>query len=396
MDLLRGITVLDFSHVLSGPYCTMLLADYGADVLKVERPGEGDVTRAWGPPFFNGESAYFLSINRNKRSLTIDLKTNAGKQLARDLAKKADVLVENFSPGTMTELGLDYPALRTLNPRLVYCSISGFGQTGPDRDLPGFDLVIQARGGMMSITGPAEGPPSIAGIAIADLFSGLHAQTAILSALIARQTSGTGCYLDFGLLDSQVNILSHQATSFLNSGKVPSRRGNSHNNIVPYQTFKTRDGHINIAVGNEKLWRSFCKVLNVEPLAADPRFATNAKRVENRAALLAQLEPLIAQRDNSGLLRELNAAHIPAAPVQDMAAVFSDPQVLARQMVAEMQHPTAGTVKVPHAPGFIDGKKPALRRPPPRLGEHTDEILREKLGLSDERLRELRELKAIH
>jgi len=379
MDLLKGIVVLDLSHVLAGPYCTMMMGDYGADVIKVERPGIGDDTRAWGPPFAGGESAYFLSINRNKRSITINMKTEEGKTIIRDLAAQSDVVIENFSPGTMDRLGLGREALMALNPKLIYCSLSGYGQTGPDSGLPGFDVVIQARGGMMSLTGSPDGPPTVTGISIVDLFAGLHALNAILACLVARKETGRGHYLDMALLDSQVNILSHQATSFLMTGKAPQRRGNTHNNIVPYQTFKTKDGYVNIAAGNDKLWQCFCKALNLTAFSNDPLYATNAKRVENRAELVPQLERIIAGWDGCELVRVLSEAHVPAAQVQDMKGVFSDPQVLAREMIAESDHPTAGKLRTPAAAGLIDGHKPAVRCAPPLLGQHTAEILSEKL-----------------
>jgi len=395
MDFLKGITVLDFSHVLAGPYCTMMLADYGADVIKLERPGVGDDTRAWGPPFAGGESCYFMSINRNKRSITVDLKAEEGKQIVRALAARSDIAIENFSPGTMQRLGFAYEDLQKINPRIVYCSLSGYGQTGPDRDLPGFDVVIQARGGMMSLTGPAQGEPAIVGISIVDLFAGLHALAGILAALQGRAATGKGCYLDMSLLESQVNILTHQATSYLMTGRVPSRRGNSHNNIVPYQTFITRTCHINIAAGNDKLYRNFCAAIGRPDLATDERFITNGKRVENRTVLCPMLEAIVAELDGRELVARLGAAHVPAAVVQDMQAVFSDPQVLARQMIAEQPHPTAGTLRVPHGAGLIDGQKPPLRRPPPLLGEHTAEVLKEKLGYSDARIAELRARKVV-
>ncbi|MCZ7643770.1 MAG: CoA transferase [Planctomycetota bacterium] len=397
MDLLTGITVLDFSRVLSGPYCTMLLGDYGADVLKVERPGAGggDETRAWGPPFFGGESAYYLAINRNKRALTLDLKHDAGRDLARKLAARSDILVENFTPGAMARLGLDYDSLRASNPRLIYCSISGFGQDGPDAAQPGFDLVLQARAGLQSLTGPADGPPSIVGVAVVDLFAAQHALALILAALHARERTGAGCRLDVGLLDAGVSMLIHRATAHLMSGQPPVRHGNAHPNIVPYQTFRAADGYINIAAGNDRLYANLCHVLKREDLARDARFATNALRVAHRAELLAELEPLIAARTAAALNADLTAAHVPAAVVQDLGAVFRDPQVLARELLAEVAHPACGDVRMPGTVGRVNGAKPPVRRPPPRLGEHTFEILNEKLGLDEARLKALRREGAI-
>ena len=395
MNWLNGVTVLDLSHVLAGPYCTMLMGDLGAEVIKLERPGSGDDTRAWGPPFAGGESAYYLSVNRNKRSLALDLKSEDGKQIVRALAAKSNVLIENFSPGTMERLGLGHEALRAEFPHLIYCSLSGYGQTGPDRALPGFDVVVQARGGLMSLCGEKNGPPAIVGISVVDIFAGLHALNAILAALFHQKATGQGARLDMALLDSLVNILTHQATSYLMTGKVPGRLGNAHHNIVPYQTFKTRDGFLNIAAGNDKLFGSMCKVLKQDALPADARFATNSKRVENRAALLAILEPLVAARDTQELFKELSTAHVPAGPVQDMAQVFADPQVQAREMTCEFSHPTAGTVKVPAFPGLLDGHKPAVRRPPPLLGEHSVELLKEVLGYSPDQIQALLELKVV-
>ncbi len=395
MKPLSGVTVLDLSRVLAGPYCTMLLGDYGADVIKVERPGSGDDTRAWGPPFVKGESTYFLSVNRNKRSIAVDLKHAEGKRIIRDLASRADVLVENFSPGTLDDLVLSPAELMAANPKLIVCSISGFGQTGPDRDLPGFDLVMQARGGIMSVTGRPDAPPSTVGLAIVDLFAGLHALSLILAALHERETTGKGRIIDLGLLDSHVSILTHLATSYLNTGNVPQRRGNTHNNIVPYQTFQTKDGYVNISVGNDGLWQKFCAVLGLKNLAADARFTTNAQRVQHRDELIPRLEAVIKERSSADLVKDLSAAHVPVATVQDMAQVCADPQVLAREMIAHMPHPLIGDFKTPASPGFIDGKKPEALRAPPLLGQHTDEILREFLKITAEQIANLRASGAI-
>jgi len=371
----------------------MLLGDYGADVIKVERPGSGDDTRAWGPPFVgekDPQSTYFLSVNRNKRSIAIDLKNAEGKRLIRELGQRADVLVENFAPGTLDELELSPASLMKLNPRLIACSLSGYGQTGPDRALPGFDLVMQARGGIMSVTGQPDAMPSTVGLAIIDLFAGLHALNLILAALHERQTTNRGRYIDLGLLDSHVSILTHLATSYLNTGNVPQRRGNTHNNIVPYQTFKTVDGYVNIAVGNDALWKKFCAALELKEFDADARFTTNAGRVQHRAELIPRLEALIATRKSAELVRQLSEAEIPAAVVQDMAQVCADPQVIAREMMASIQHPSVGELKMPAAPGYVDGAKAEVRYPPPLLGEHTDEILKGVLGLKDAEVAALR------
>jgi crotonobetainyl-CoA:carnitine CoA-transferase CaiB-like acyl-CoA transferase len=377
MNLLHGIKVLDLTRVLAGPYCTMLLGDYGADVIKVERLGIGDDTRAWGPPFAGDQSTYYLSVNRNKRSIELDLKTAEGKKIVRDLACKCDIMVENFAPGTLASLDLSPASLMELNPRLIACSISGYGQTGPDSLLPGFDMILQARGGIMSVTGQPDAQPSTVGLAVIDLFAGLHALNLILAALQERQSSGRGHYIDTSLLDSQFSAMTHLATGYLNTGKIPTRRGNAHNSVVPYQTFKTSDGYVNIAGGNDSQWKKLCLALGLSALAVDPRFATNTQRVSLRTELIPLLELEFLKFKSADIVQRLTAAEVPVSEIQDMAQVCADPQVLAREMIATMPHPVLGQVKMPASPGYVDGKKATFRYPPPLLGQHTQEILKE-------------------
>ncbi len=392
MNALKDIRVLDLTHVLSGPYCTMMLGDYGADVIKVEKPEGGDLTRSWGPPFKEGQSAYFLSTNRNKRSITLNLKTGKGKELLRTLVKKCDVLVENFRPGTLAQMGLGYEALSKEQPRLVYCSLSGYGQTGPEHQQPGFDLVLQGRGGLMGLTGPQEGPPALTGVAVIDLFTALHAVGLILAALRERDKTGKGSHIDLALLDSAVSILIHRATAHLMTGQEAQRHGNAHPQIVPYQTFQTRDGWVNIAVGSDGLWKKFCEALSLDDLKADARYATNALRVQHRETLIPLLDNAISQWSSSSLLQKLEAFGIPAGPIQDLGAVCRDPQVLAREMIHTGPHDSLKQVQFPAAPGYVNGEKPAVRYPPPLLGQHTDEILETLLGVSLNDLVELKNL----
>jgi formyl-CoA transferase len=388
---LSGVRVLDLSRILAGPYCTMMLGDLGAEVLKVERPGSGDDTRTWGPPFSGGESAYYLCCNRNKRSITIDLKREAGRALVRELAEVSDVLVENFTPGLMKRFGLDYEALRELNPRLVYCSITAYGQDGPYRDRPGYDMVLSAVGGLMGITGEKNGPPSKVGVAITDVLTGVHASGAIMGALFWRERSGRGQHIDCSLLDAQVAALANIASNYLVAGQEATRWGTAHESIVPYQVFPTADRPIAIAVANQKLWEAFCGAVDREEWLADPRFATNPDRVENREVLLPLVTELFEQKPCEEWMEILVGASIPCGPVNDMASLFADPQVLHREMVAELPHPTIGTLRLSGVPLKYEATPGEVNLPPPLLGEHTDEILASVLGYDAGRIAGLRE-----
>ncbi|MEW6301683.1 MAG: CaiB/BaiF CoA-transferase family protein [Thermodesulfobacteriota bacterium] len=387
---LEGFRVLDLSRVLAGPYCTMLLGDLGAEVIKVERPGAGDDTRAWGPPFAAGESAYYLCANRNKKSITVNLKFADGQEIIRRLACVSDVLVENFKVGELAQLGLGYERLRELNPELVYCSITGYGQSGPDKDLPGYDFIIQGRGGVMSITGVPDGEPMKVGVAIVDITAGLFAANAIQAALLARARTGRGQAIDIALLDAQVAWLANVASNYLVSGRPPGRFGNAHPTIVPYQTFQARDGGFCLAVGNDGQWRELCRVLGRPALADDPRFATNPARVQHRDVLVPALQEIFLTNDINYWLRELTAAGVPCGPVQTVDQVFADRQVLARDMVWTVPHPTAGTVRLPGSPLKLSETPVTCRTPPPLLGEHTEQVLTSLLGYAPQEIARLR------
>ncbi len=374
----HGITIVDLTRVLSGPYCTMLLADMGARVIKVEHPRKGDDTRAWGPPFLEGESAYFLSINRNKESVTLDFKQPEGRAILDRLIAKADVLVENFRPGTLRKLGLDYASLAARHPRLVYCSISGFGHSGPRAAEAGYDAVMQAEGGLMSITGAAEGAPFRLGVAIVDIVSGLFAAQGISTALFARERSGRGQEVDIGMLDSAVALLTYQAGIFFATGSVPSRMGNRHPTIVPYETFSASDGDFVLAVGNDDQWRRFCLVAG---LSQEERFATNRQRV----TLYSELRPILDNRlrtETRGFwIERLAAVGVPCGSVRDLRELFADPQVAARDMVQEIEHATIGLMRVLGTPVKLSGTPGGVRTPPPTLGQHTESVLTSDLGV---------------
>ncbi len=389
-DALQGIRVLDLSRVLAGPFCTMLLGDYGAEIIKIEAPGRGDDTRHWGPPWAGGESAYFLAVNRNKRSLTLNLKHEEGRRILRELVARSDVLIENFKVGTTRRLGLDYESLRPLNPGLIYCSITGYGQTGPYRDRPGYDFVIQAEGGIMSITGPAEGEPHKVGVAIVDITAGLFAATAILAALHHRERTGEGQYIDVALLDAQVAWLANVAQNYLVSGETPRRYGNAHPNIVPYEVFPTADGYIAVGIGNDRQYRRFCQVAGRMDLWEDERFQTNPGRVEHREELIPRLQALFRTRSTAAWLERLHEAKIPAGPINDVAQVLNDPHVLARGMVQTVNHPTAGTIRLVGPVAKLSATPATIRRPPPLLGQHTEEILTGLLGYDEEAVARLR------
>ncbi len=387
---LAGFRILDLSRVLAGPFCTMLLGDLGAEVIKIERPGTGDDTRAWGPPFVSGESAYYLCANRNKKSLTVNLKSAAGQEIIRRLAHVSDVLVENFKVGELAQLGLGYDHLKALNPGLVYCSITGYGQTGPDSDLPGYDFIIQGRGGVMSITGEPAGEPMKVGVAIADITAGLFAANAIQAALLARVRTGRGQAIDIALLDTQVAWLANVASNYLVSGQRPGRFGNAHPTIVPYQSFHAREGFFCLAVGNDGQWQKLCRLLGRPELAVDPRFATNPARVQHRDVLIPMLQEVFVTQDSAFWLREIAAAGIPCGPVQTIDQVFADPQVLARDMVWTVPHPAVGEVRLTGSPLKLSETPVAYRTHPPLLGEHTDEVLTALLGYAPEEVARLR------
>jgi formyl-CoA transferase len=387
---LDGLTVLDLTRVLAGPYCSMMLGDLGADVIKIEHPQRGDDTRHWKPPEAGGEAAYYLAINRNKRSLTLNLQHPAGKDILRRLAAQADVLVENFKRGGMASLGLAYETLREINPGLVYCSITGYGDGSPYQDRPGYDFVIQAQSGIMSVTGEPQGEPQKVGVAIVDVTTGMTACCAILAALHERTRSGEGQFIEVSLLDTALSWLVDVASRYFVDGKEPIRYGNAHASVVPYQAFKAKDRSFVVAVGNDAQFRTFAGLIGQEELAAEERFATSPGRIVNRAALIELLEPVVASREADYWIGLLVDAGIPAGPINTVPQILADPHVAARRLVVEIPHPTAGSVKVIGPPYKLSRTPAAVDRHPPLLGEHTDEVLREKLGLSEAEIAELR------
>ena len=392
---LAGITVLDLTRVMSGPYSTLMLADMGARVIKVEHPRRGDDTRAWGPPFIGGESAYFLSVNRNKESLTLDFKQPDGRRILDALIDRADVLVENFRPGTLQRLGLDYASLAPRVPRLIYASISGYGQTGPLRGLAGIDAVAQAEGGLMSVTGDAAGPPFRLGLPITDLVSALFAAQGILLALLQRATTGRGRDVDISMLDSVAALLTYQASAYLATGDDPLRFGNAHSSIVPYDTFDARDGQIVLAVGNDDQWRRFCAAAGLAELAADERFATNPQRVVHRHLLQPIVARVMQIRDRADWTERLRQAGVPCGPVRTVGEALEDPQLQGRGMISAVQHPIAGELRLVGSPVKLSDSTSRADRPPPTLGEHTDAILTKELGFSEEQVRDLRQRQVV-
>ncbi len=391
---LDGITVLDLTRVLSGPYCTMMLADMGARVIKIEQPGKGDDTRGWGPPFQNGESAYFLSINRNKESVTLNLKHPEGRRVLDALIERSDVLVENFRPGTLDKMGLGYTSLSKQRPDLIYCSISGFGQTGPRRREPGYDAVMQGEGGLMSITGSNDGPGYRLGVAIADIVSGMFSAYGIAIALLARHRTGRGQFVDVGMLDAVTALLTYQAGIYFATETAPARLGNRHPTIAPYETLEAADGDLVVAVGNDQLWQTFCGVLQLETLADDDRFKTNKDRVSAHDELRPLLVERLKTRPAAEWLSKLKEAGVPCGGVRDLDELFSDPQIIERAMVVALDHPAAGLIRQLGVPIKLGDTPGAVRTPPPLLGEHTETVLRE-LGLSMEEVEHLRQSGAV-
>lgn len=392
---LDGLLVVDLTRVLAGPYATMLLADFGARVIKVEQPGRGDESRHWGPPFTaDGESAYYLSVNRNKQSLTLDLKHEAGREILRTLVRRADIVVENFKVGTMEALGLGYPALAAFNPGLIYCAITGYGQTGPYRHRPGYDTVIQAQGGIMSVTGPPEGEPFKVGVAVVDITAGLYAATSILAALHHRERTGEGQFVDIALFDVQLGWLANVASAYLVSGQSPGRHGNAHAAIVPYQPFPTADGRLMLAVGNDGQFAALCQVLGHAEWAEDSRFATNPARVEHRAHLLPMLEATFRTLPTHEWIELLLEAGVPCGPVNDIPAALADPQATARAMVQAVRGTGAELRTVGPVPK-LSATPPTIRSAPPALGADSDSLLRELLGYSDDQIAALRAARVI-
>ncbi len=390
MQPLDDVVVVDLTRALAGPYCTMMLADLGARVIKVESPEGGDDTRGWGPPFLEGESAYFMSVNRNKESVALNLKHPRGVEVLHRLLERADVLVENFRPGVMERLGLDYPSVHDRYPRLVYCSISGFGQTGPYREKPAYDLILQGMGGIMGITGEEDGPPVKVGVAVADICAGMFAAFGILAALRVRERTGRGQWVDASLLDGQVAWLTYAAANYFATGQDPVRMGSAHPNLCPYQAFQTQDGYLNVAVGSEAIWKRFCEVIDPR-LADDERFRANADRVRHRNELVPLLEARFRQRPTREWVQILEAAGVPCGPIYTVSQVFQDPQTLHRQMRVELDHPKAGRITVTGVPIKFSDTPGSVRTPPPLLGQHTRPVLWE-LGYSEEEVEELQRL----
>jgi formyl-CoA transferase len=404
-NALGHLRVLDLTRVLAGPWCTQLLADLGADVIKIERPGTGDDTRAWGPPYLKdaqgadtSEAAYYLAANRGKRSVTVDLAHPDGQRVVRRLAERADVVVENYKAGQLARYGLDHAALAAINPRLIYCSITGFGQTGPHADRAGYDFIIQAMGGFMSITGERDdrpgGGPQKAGVAVSDLMTGMYSTVAILAALAHRERTGHGQHIDMALFDVMLAMLANMNMNYLTSGQPPGRAGNAHPNIVPYQVFGAADGHVVIAVGNDSQFVRFCEVAGCPELSSHPSYRRNADRVRNRDAVLAIIEPLVRARPVAFWVERLEGAGVPCGPINNIAQALADPQVAARALRIDLPHPLSGVVPLVANPIKLSATPPVYDRPPPTLGQHTTEVLRE-CGLDEAEIARLKSLGAV-
>jgi len=389
--LLDGLRIVDLSRIVAGPLATQIFGDYGAEIIKIEQPRVGDDSRAWVPPKApDGSAVYFLSINRNKKSVTLNLKHPRGKEILKALVARADVVIENFKPGTMEDLGLDWDVLHRVNPRLVYCQISGFGNSGPDRERAGYDSILQGITGLMSITGERDGPPVKAGVALIDEITALYAHGAILAALLHRERTGAGQKVECSLLESGVAAMMNAATAYLVAGAVQGRWGSAHESLVPYQAFRARDGYLIIGAGNERLWKAFCEVIGAPEWTDDPRFDTNLKRVERREELVRLIEERLGARSRDEWIAAFAAAGLPTGPINTIDQVFADPQVLHRGMVQEVEHPTAGRVKLVGVPVKFSRTPGEIRLPPPGLGEHTDEVLGQILNLGGEELAALR------
>jgi CoA:oxalate CoA-transferase len=390
---LSGIKVIDFTRVLAGPFCTMTLADMGAEVIKIERSETGDDSRAFGP-YVKGESAYFMSINRGKKSITLDLKSEKGKEIVKELVKDADVVVENFKPGVMKKLGLDYEVLSKINPRLIYCASSGFGQTGPYSARPAYDLIIQGMGGLMSITGPDASLPTKVGSSVADIFAGMFSVIGILAALNYRNRAGKGQMVDVAMLDCVVSILENAVARYTTSGIDPEPIGNTHPSIAPFTSVKTSDGYINIACGNDNLWQALCQIIEKPELADLEKYCSNKDRCENMCNLLPILNEAMGSKPSAYWLEKLEAGRVPAGPINTISKVVDDPQVVAREMILELEHPVAGTVKVPGTPMKFSETPSKITKPAPVLGQDNEAILT-GLGYTKEQIQELKDLKVI-
>lgn len=387
---LKGIKVLELSRTLAGPFCSMQLADMGAEVLKVEQPGIGDETRSYIPPAINGESIYFMSLNKNKKAITLNLKTEEGQQIVKKLVAESDVLIENFRNGTMEKFGLGYDVLKEINPRLVYCAVSGFGRTGPMKDEPAYDLLMQGFGGLMSVTGETNGAPVKVGFSIVDLATGLYASLGVVLALFARESTGKGQYVESSLLDTIVSLSNYLGQSVLNTGNVPKRLGSAHPNLVPYQAFETKDSYVIIAVPNDGLWRKMCDGLGLTHLKDHPKYAVNVNRVANREELVGILTEYTKSKDSTEIIEKLKGAGVPSGPIHDLSQLFAHPQVQSREMIQEVEHPTIGLLKMIGVPLKLSDTPGSVRKAPPLLGENTETVLTE-LGYRIEEIAKFKE-----